>query len=341
MENISIVIPTHNRPRLLARAIDSCLAQKTRPFEVIIVDNGIDIPGASVIREFDNQNVPIRYIIGIPNDARAALQLGLESVRGDWVIFLDDDDVLVEDRLATDLAFIRNIEDHVSVFFHDFARFDRSSGTVTIHKLDAKKITRLNAMMLKEFGPQVIGTWRISLLRQLRGYRGRGLLDYDLIGQVLNNSNAVCLSKIGYIQDDTKSSSRLTTTPRRAMIDYIFHYQSFSVACRNDLERKCVKQAVRRAIAFVLGRSGLSYVFNSRYSTYLVKYPLDCLKGRFAYMRRFPSVRFFFEKIRIRGGYIYALSSLKLIAPDLYSQILIWFYEYPLSDENKSYSKHL
>jgi glycosyltransferase involved in cell wall biosynthesis len=97
----SIILPTCRRPQLLARAIDSVLAQDGRDFECIVVDDGGAEPLAlpddrrlRVVRHPRNQGLP------------SALNSGLEAAAGEYVTFLDDDDELTPDRLSMTRPFL-------------------------------------------------------------------------------------------------------------------------------------------------------------------------------------------------------------------------------------------
>jgi glycosyltransferase involved in cell wall biosynthesis len=91
----SVVIPTYGRPRLLNSAVESVLAQTDPSFEVVVVDDASPEP-----------------ITGLPADPRlrlvrrsrnggsaAARNTGLDAARGEYVVFLDDDDLMTPDRL--------------------------------------------------------------------------------------------------------------------------------------------------------------------------------------------------------------------------------------------------
>lgn len=95
---VSVVIPSHNRPDMLAAAIESVLAQTLSDLEVVVVDDGsqppVQIPeaqqarGVRVVRHEQAQGVC------------AARNRGIEEARGRWVALLDDDDRWRPEKLA-------------------------------------------------------------------------------------------------------------------------------------------------------------------------------------------------------------------------------------------------
>jgi glycosyltransferase involved in cell wall biosynthesis len=89
----SIVVPTFNRPELLARALASVAAQTIGDFECIVVDDGsdaaVDLPPDGRFRAVRQENA----------GPACAVNRGLREARGDAVIRLDDDDRFVPERL--------------------------------------------------------------------------------------------------------------------------------------------------------------------------------------------------------------------------------------------------
>lgn len=87
----SVVVPTHDRARLLARAVASVLAQTSENFELLIVDDASSDDTAAVARSFDDPRV--RYLRQEENrGVAAARNAGIAAAAGEWVAFLDDDD---------------------------------------------------------------------------------------------------------------------------------------------------------------------------------------------------------------------------------------------------------
>ena len=92
---ISVVIPCFNQGRFLADAIRSVGAGSRRSFEVIVVDDGSTDETSSVAKRF-----PDVVYVGQPNTGLAAARnRGLAGSRGEFVVFLDADDVLAPDAL--------------------------------------------------------------------------------------------------------------------------------------------------------------------------------------------------------------------------------------------------
>lgn len=88
----SVLIPTHNRPRLLRACVESVLAQTFPPerFEILVVDDGSRLPAARVLRDYlDGGRV---RVLRQPQQGWAvARQLGAREARGEILVFLDDD----------------------------------------------------------------------------------------------------------------------------------------------------------------------------------------------------------------------------------------------------------
>jgi glycosyltransferase involved in cell wall biosynthesis len=100
---ISVVIPTHNRPELLAEALASVAAQSLPPAEVIVVDDASDPPVSP--RQLDLGGIPVKLLRH--DQARggaAAKNTGVAAATGGLLAFLDDDDLYAPGYLAAAAA---------------------------------------------------------------------------------------------------------------------------------------------------------------------------------------------------------------------------------------------
>tara|TARA_B100000963_G_scaffold289235_1_gene258685 strand:- start:192 stop:1028 length:837 start_codon:yes stop_codon:yes gene_type:complete len=101
--DISVVIPTYNRSKLLCRSIRSVLNQTFQPKEIIVVDNGSNDNTRDMIsKSFRN----IRYIYHNKKGVSAARNIGIKISRSNWVSFLDSDDEWMKDKLLLQKEYI-------------------------------------------------------------------------------------------------------------------------------------------------------------------------------------------------------------------------------------------
>jgi glycosyltransferase involved in cell wall biosynthesis/SAM-dependent methyltransferase len=116
---VSIVITTYNHARFLAEAIESALRQTVTPAEVIVVDDGsTDDPGA-VVRLYPG----VRLIRQSNQGLAAARNTGWRAARGRYLVFLDADDRLMPEALASNLQRFAKRPDSAFVY-GSFYRID-------------------------------------------------------------------------------------------------------------------------------------------------------------------------------------------------------------------------
>jgi len=98
---VSVVLPTHNRRELLARTLSTVLQQQVE-FEVIVIDDGSsDETGESLSALADPR---IRYLRNeIAGGVARARNRGIEQARGEWIAFVDDDDLWAPHKLTEQL----------------------------------------------------------------------------------------------------------------------------------------------------------------------------------------------------------------------------------------------
>jgi glycosyltransferase involved in cell wall biosynthesis len=97
---VSVIIPTFNRPAMLAEALKSIAAQTFTSFEVIVINDGglevTDVIKASPIAS------KVNYIsLGINHERSFVRNCGLKIARGKYIAYLDDDDIYYPDHLQT------------------------------------------------------------------------------------------------------------------------------------------------------------------------------------------------------------------------------------------------
>jgi glycosyltransferase involved in cell wall biosynthesis len=103
---VSVIIPTRNRRRLLALALASVLDQRGVRLEVIVIDEASTDDIAAMIRSIADDRVRlVRH--AEPLGMSASRNHGIKEATGEWIAFLDDDDVWAPDKLLLQLQALR------------------------------------------------------------------------------------------------------------------------------------------------------------------------------------------------------------------------------------------
>jgi len=96
----SVVVPTYNRVNLITRTIDTVLEQVYFHFELIIVDDGSTDNTESVVHPY-LADERIKYFKIKNSERGAARNFGVQKSQGDYITFLDSDDIFLPWHLAT------------------------------------------------------------------------------------------------------------------------------------------------------------------------------------------------------------------------------------------------
>jgi glycosyltransferase involved in cell wall biosynthesis len=98
---ISIIIPTYNRASFLKEAIESVLAQTYENWELIIVDDGSTDNTSELVKKFTDKR--ISYLCQQNTGAPLARNKGIQKAKGDYIAFLDSDDIWLPQKIQKQL----------------------------------------------------------------------------------------------------------------------------------------------------------------------------------------------------------------------------------------------
>ena len=108
---ISVIIPAYNRAAIITEALDSVWDQTYRPIEVIVVDDGSVDDTQEVIAAWQcrhkTPDFEVRYFSRAHHGVASARNLGLQETRGEYIQFLDSDDLIIPDNLTTQEGALR------------------------------------------------------------------------------------------------------------------------------------------------------------------------------------------------------------------------------------------
>jgi len=96
---VSIVTPVYNGGEYLRPFLDSCVSQKMEDIEFILVDDGSTDDSAKVLKEYADKDGRIKAIFTEHKGVGHAVKTGTQAATGDYVMFTDDDDIIMYDAI--------------------------------------------------------------------------------------------------------------------------------------------------------------------------------------------------------------------------------------------------
>ncbi len=184
---VSIIIPTYNRSSLFAEAIHSCIAQTYRPIECIVVDDGSTDDTENVIirlQENIDNDFTIKYIFQSKRGSQVARNTGTAIASGEFIQYLDSDDLLYPDKLSIQVQYLQLNPDCSGVFGdwehgesdqHEFVQAYLSRDI--IYQLLADRPIANFSFLMRNDLIKLIGDWDNNISRnQEIDYHLRGLL---------------------------------------------------------------------------------------------------------------------------------------------------------------------
>lgn len=116
---VSVILPVYNRAGWVARSIESVFAQTYQRFELLVIDDGSTDDTGKVLQRFASR----LKILKQPNaGVAAARNAGLKAAQGEFVAFIDSDDIWYPDRLQSQLPLFDRAE--VGLVFGDAVLVD-------------------------------------------------------------------------------------------------------------------------------------------------------------------------------------------------------------------------
>jgi glycosyltransferase involved in cell wall biosynthesis len=187
---ISVVIPTYNRAQQLLCAIDSVVAQEYRDFEIVVVDDGSTDDTAEKIESIRSKHsrqgtraLPIRYFYQPNQGQSAARNKAIAEATGNWIAFLDSDDVWLPEKLQWQVRAIDQFQGECGACFTDARLVDRGSLDTTAFRHGARRYDEMIGIVSDPIRPlarAVGGAWVQTLVARSDLIRKIGCFDPEL-----------------------------------------------------------------------------------------------------------------------------------------------------------------
>lgn len=122
MPEISIIIPVYNKEKYIGAALHSVLEQSFRDIEVIVVNDGSTDGSLSILNKIAANDYRVRVVNVANGGVSNARNIGLSYAQGEWIQFLDADDLLEKDYLSQAIQVLK--VQSADILFSGFSMID-------------------------------------------------------------------------------------------------------------------------------------------------------------------------------------------------------------------------
>ncbi len=224
MENcglVSIVMPSYNTGKFIAKSIESVRNQTYPHWELIIVDDCSTDDTEAVVKSFDDER--IIYIKNEGNKGAAVSRnRAIEIAKGKWIAFLDSDDLWHPEKLEKQIFFMEKNQYHFS--YTEYCEIDENGKELGKHVTGPQKVTKGKmysycwvGCLTVMYNAEVVGKIQIQDIRKRN--------DYAMWLQVIKKANCYLLKENLALY--RKRSGSISNTSYIKLIRW--HYMLFRV----------------------------------------------------------------------------------------------------------------
>lgn len=257
----SVVIPVYNTEKYLDEAVQSVIAQTETNFEILLVDDGSTDNSGKICDRWAEKDNRIKVFHQKNKGQIAARECGIRNACGEYVVFLDSDDLIDNDLLATIDKEIQY--SHADCIIYGYRKMD--NGITNYKCVDKEKLiindvnllfskilsnSTYNSMCRKAYRREILIGNDYSKLYDLR--HGEDLVQSLII--LYKCKQALFLDKILYTYRMLPSSishNRCNVDfldcfgAREAVYDLLIHYSKIDNRVVMDYRNQCIKHFVR------------------------------------------------------------------------------------------------
>lgn len=174
---VTIIMPVYNRPEYISDALSSIFAQNCKEYEVVVVDDGSNEDMKAVLGKYLPR---VRYFRKENGGAASARNYGIERAEGEYISFLDSDDMWPQNKLDMQLKFLKGNKE-IGLVCSDFLYHGRK-GRKTGAKAEWEKGNLFESLFCKSFIHTSTVVLRRSVLDKVGFFNEQYVCaeDYDL-----------------------------------------------------------------------------------------------------------------------------------------------------------------
>lgn len=149
--SISVIVPVFNRELTIARCLQSVINQIVAVEEIVVVDDGSTDGTAEIVRSYQRDHPSIKLVEKLNGGVASARNAGIRVATGEWILFLDSDDVWVPKKIQN---FMHSVQQFPQVEFWHTNRAQKRHGVI-----DGGRTVPASSMQDKEF---LYSNWAIK-----------------------------------------------------------------------------------------------------------------------------------------------------------------------------------
>lgn len=213
---VSVIIPTYNRAQIIIESINSVLNQTYQNFEILVIDDGSTDNTKDIVESIND--IRIRYIYQENSGPSAARNNGIKNANGEWIAFLDSDDIWLPEKLGKQIEVINSSDDRLGIItcwsyncYYNNNEFIKEKNISTAKNsmdfmlgmlLDKKVITGTNTFVIKKVCFSDSGYFDETI---------KCREDWDMWFRISLKYDFYCINECLALNNDTKTSlSKIT-----------------------------------------------------------------------------------------------------------------------------------
>lgn len=235
---VSVITPVYNAEDFLSETIESVIKQTYKNFEYLLIDDCSTDNSAVIVKDYAEEDERIQYLRLEENSGAAvARNMGLEQAQGQFIAFVDSDDIWYPEKLETQLAFMKEYNEAFTYtkYEHITEEGQVESAPEFPKKLDYSGLLKNTAIACSTvvIDRQVIGDFRMPLVRKgqdtatwlriLRNHDYAYLVD-DVLNQYRGREGSLSSDKIGALKRTWNTYRNIEKLPLHKAIYYFIFY---------------------------------------------------------------------------------------------------------------------
>ena len=223
---LSVIVPTCNRQYSLIRSVKSVLLQEYQDIEIIIVDDSSEDNTAYIKDIFLFSDKVFVYRNTGPHSAANARNFGVKVAKGEYITFLDDDDIYLQGRLINVMNFVNNDNDYIFVSSGRFSEINNFEKIGNIDKQRFGIVTHADNLYSNDID---IG---FTMLREnfieLGGFNVelKSLEDWDFVLRALSLKDGYKINRLDYAVNIEPNRQRVSNADKESYLLLANMYRS-------------------------------------------------------------------------------------------------------------------